>query len=266
MIAVSADLEIRRPIVQFVEAYQQAMRDFQEGFEQACRARRDLERLLEGGQAYDNSDWDIRNLQKKKTISLRRKAWEVLLAQMGVDKFLSSKRHAHMNANLENENAPDITIEAVVELLGLMQNNDLAREAVLEAFEELRPGKYRSNRHKTNAKEPWKATSKIVLTWMVRPKFGGGFQAAHGSETQLAVIDRAFHLLDGALADFNANAYLSPLVDAIQTSPNGRGETKYFRFQCYRNGNLHLQIKRLDLLAELNRIGGEGRAELGGGR
>lgn len=262
----SADLEIRHPIVQFVEAYQRAMRNFQEGFEQACRARLELERLLEGGQAYDNSDWDIRDLQKKKTISLRRKAWDVLLNRMGVDKFLSSKRHAQMSANLESEDAPDITIEAVVELLDAMQSNDLAREVVLEAFEELRPGKYRSNCHKTNAKEPWKVTSKIVLTWMVRPKFGGGFQAAHGSEIQLAVIDRAFHLLDGALADFDSNSYRSPLVDAIQTSKDGRGETKYFRFQCYRNGNLHLQIKRLDLLKELNRIGGEGRAELGGGR
>lgn len=260
----STGIEIRRPIAQFIEAYQKAMNELCGGFEQARRARCDLERLFEGGQSAEYSGWEIRDLQTKAIKSVRRKAWKTLLERLGVEKILSSERQAKLDASLDSENAPDITVEAVVEILELLQSNDLAHEAILEAFEELRPGKWQYDRYKTNKKAPWKVFSKIVLTGMVRVKYGGGgFQPAYARETKLAMIDRTFHLLDGALDEFDSNAYRSPLVDAIHTAKDGRGETKYFRFRCHRNGNLHLQIKRLDLLEELNRLGGEGRREIG---
>lgn len=40
--------------------------------------------------------------------------------------------------------------------------------------------------------------------------------------------------------------------------PAMNGETTYFRWKCYRNGNLHLEFKRLDLLQTLNEVGGAG--------
>lgn len=36
----------------------------------------------------------------------------------------------------------------------------------------------------------------------------------------------------------------------------GVGETEMFAFRCFRNGNLHLRFKRLDLLKRLNEIAG----------
>ena len=46
------------------------------------------------------------------------------------------------------------------------------------------------------------------------------------------------------------------LKAAICASPNGTGETRWFRFRCFRNGNLHLTFTRPDLVHEINRIGG----------
>ena len=71
----------------------------------------------------------------------------------------------------------------------------------------------------------------------------------------MVALDRAFHILDGAGIP---GGYQSPLVDAINTSGNkGVGETAYFSFRCYENGNLHLKFLRLDLVKELNRRGKE---------
>ena len=35
----------------------------------------------------------------------------------------------------------------------------------------------------------------------------------------------------------------------------------YFKFKWFRNGNLHIEFKREDLLTELNRVGGEGQVK-----
>jgi len=44
------------------------------------------------------------------------------------------------------------------------------------------------------------------------------------------------------------------LIDAIEAAKDGTGETEYLRFRCFRNRNLHLEFKRLDLVAKLNAI------------
>ncbi|MFZ5882470.1 MAG: DUF4942 domain-containing protein [Chloroflexota bacterium] len=259
----ASELAVRVPLMDFISAYQRAMQEMTAGFEQARRARLTLENLIEQGGAFDTADHRIRDLQKTETAYMRRRAWDFVLAQLGVDKILSSKRQKEMYANLGGEGAPELSAETALEIMRLIQENDLAREVILEAFDELRPGKWSGDRYKTNAKA-WRVNSKVILRMAVE-KFWGQWRVAYRNEAALATIDRAFHLLDGNLAECDTNAYRTPLVDAIQTSTDGRGETKYFRFRCFANGNLHLQIKRLDLLRELNRIGGEGRAEIGGG-
>lgn len=58
---------------------------------------------------------------------------------------------------------------------------------------------------------------------------------------------------------------ITPLVDAIGTSGiKGVGETEYFKFKCYKNGNLHLEFKRSDLVDTLNQIAGD-NSQLGRG-
>jgi len=41
-----------------------------------------------------------------------------------------------------------------------------------------------------------------------------------------------------------------------QSGREGRGETPLFRFKAFRNQNVHLEFKRLDLLKRFNQIAG----------
>jgi hypothetical protein len=50
-----------------------------------------------------------------------------------------------------------------------------------------------------------------------------------------------------------------PLYDAITDSSDGTGETEYFKFKCFKNQNLHVEFKRLDLVARLNAVAGGAR-------
>lgn len=84
----------------------------------------------------------------------------------------------------------------------------------------------------------------------MRIRYGGQ------AEDKLCAIDRVFHALDGNLRAME-HTNRTPLIDAINTS-GGVGQTDYFSFKAYQNGNLHLEFKRADLLARLNAVGGRG--------
>jgi hypothetical protein len=42
----------------------------------------------------------------------------------------------------------------------------------------------------------------------------------------------------------------------LNSSPNGEGQTEYFRFRSFKNGNLHLWFLRGDLVKEMNSVAG----------
>ena len=80
------------------------------------------------------------------------------------------------------------------------------------------------------------------------------------SHDELMAIDKVFHLLDGQGIP---EGYEGPLIDALQTAGDGKGETNYFVFQCYQNTNIHLTFKRLDLVKLLNQVAGGGALKSG---
>ncbi len=74
----------------------------------------------------------------------------------------------------------------------------------------------------------------------------------------LSDLDRLFHYLDGQILD-TENPYTSPLVIAIAEAKETRsGETPYFRFKTYRNGNLQLTFKNRGLAAAWEALAREG--------
>jgi hypothetical protein len=83
------------------------------------------------------------------------------------------------------------------------------------------------------------------------------------ARNQIGALDRVFHLLDGA--GYVSRTYLGELGDAINAVPveSPAGRTKYFAFKLYRNGNIHLEFLRPDLVDKLNQIAGGKRLRAG---
>ena len=74
-------------------------------------------------------------------------------------------------------------------------------------------------------------------------------------ENELIAVDKVFYALDSKQFP---ESYRSPLIDKITTTSinKGTGETEYFKFKCYGNGNLHLEFKRMDLGSAAKPCGG----------
>jgi hypothetical protein len=101
---------------------------------------------------------------------------------------------------------------------------------------------------KTNS--AFRVGRKVILINRVERCWNGKtYRPNHYRQQELTALDGVFHLLDGKGA---MREHQGPLCKAIEASADGRGETVYFAFKCFKNGNLHLTMKRLDLVKELN--------------
>lgn len=181
---------------------------------------------------------------------LEREAWRVLVDKLGIMNVMSVAKRKVFDEQLQRGELPPVCAETIAAiLLGLAgQATDFARDAAREIFDILRPRGWRGAAYKTN--NAFRVGRRVILTYRIERAYNGGFRCCYSYEQELTALDGVFHLLDGK-GVMRENR--GPLVNAINaTGQTGRGETEYFRFKCFKNRNLHIEFKRLDLVKELN--------------
>jgi len=197
---------------------------------------------------------------------LKRTAWRTLIGKLGIERIMSSKRREELRDALRAgggkrfyrdgeqdpvELLPEISPESIHEVLQgyAVSADEFLDEAIHEEYEWLKP--WSGDKYKTNEQNRWKIGKKVIITGAVERYFSGSFHPTHYKQSHLQAIDSIFHLLDGKSFP---KTHSGPLCDAISgyNKPGAAAETEYFRFKCYKNGSLHLEFKRLDLVAEFN--------------
>jgi hypothetical protein len=253
-------------VAQMTVGYNSAMQKVEQGYKLLESAQQELENVF--GKDYGNFDTiDRYNIHRKAEENIKyikdktkKGAWKHIIDILGIRKVLSIKKGEEFDKKFEEgKNLPEITDAAIFDMMQLLtgQAKEFATEAVKEVFDYLRPGASDHNKLKTNKKyAKYELGKKVILSSVVEHGFGSyPFRVAYyyGRENRLIALDRVFSVLDGKSWD---NSYKSPLVDAINTSETGSGETEYFKFRACHNGNLHLEFKRMDLVQKMNQIAG----------
>ena len=95
---------------------------------------------------------------------LKREAWRAIIAKLGVRAALSDRRWRELEKQLENGELPNITPEAIEEMVSGLAGNlsGYFAEAVAEVFEFLRP---HHSEYKTNSE--FEVGQKVVLRYCV---------------------------------------------------------------------------------------------------
>jgi len=185
--------------------------------------------------------------------AFKRDVWRVIVDRLEIRRAMSIAASKALDDQLEKGELPDVSEGAVHAFVASSfgRLEELSREAVVEVFELLRP---RCSKLKTNTQ--FEIGRRVVLHSMVERQWNGkGFRLNHYRRTaDLRALENVFSMLagDGVIND----RHRSELEDAIVVAPDGRGETRYFKFRACINGNLHLEFKRRDLVGRLNRIAG----------
>ena len=270
---MNTDIIKKQTATEMAEAYVQACQLVDEGYRTLAKAQNLLDATFSSHARFTSFDvieshttgYDLKERLDvtilNTVVRLRKGAWRRILDLLEIDKIVTVKRLEEIRKNIENGALPDIRVENIYDMvMSFAQNAPAFREELVkEVYEILRPHPRWSKEYKTNSQD--QVGKKVILTWMIENKYGGGFRMRYGrSHDELMAIDKVFHLLDGQGIP---EGYEGPLIDAIQTAADGQGETAYFKFQAYQNNNIHLTFKRLDLVKLLNQVAGGGALKSG---
>jgi hypothetical protein len=259
---LNSSIAIKETASSLIAAYELNTLRMKEGFDLLVQAEEGIDRTFNSYRVGKFHSSYVRD-KEKALMEFRVKAWRSIVNNLGLPKVMSLKRQKEFDENCSSDKLPEINTKNVFTFLDdvLGSANEIAMETVLEVYNFLRPGARQYNRHKTNEKNArWKLGEKIIITSALEYGYGHtpSFRVNYWHEPKIIQVDRVMFLLDGAGIP---DGYKSPLVDAINTTPylSGKtGETDYFLFRCFYNGNIHLTFKRLDLVERLNAAAGGG--------
>ena len=209
------------------------------------------------GSSYDTSEAHLADVCK----SMDRTAWRWFFETCQVRERISSKRWEALSKKIEDLEMPEFTEAEALRVFESFADNapDLVREAIREVFEWLQPGHW-SDQYKTNLKNRFEISPKIIKGWMVE-RWCSGWHPNYRQEQHLHSLDRTFHLLDGEAVESYPGNFVS-VFQAACTAGEDECSTRYFRAKWYKNGNMHIELLRDDLRREMNRIACDGKMEL----
>lgn len=184
--------------------------------------------------------------------------WKYTFNKLQLYNLMSEKKKSELDKQFENNEFPEYTRENVLSTFKTLTDNvkSLMDDTILEAFEILRP---HNDHYKTNTQ--YEVGKRAILDWMISSwKWHGKLENPslnYRNEQKLRSLDNAFSLMDGcgpAMAPYDS---ITILKQAIKDRTINC-ETKYFKYKWYMKGSLHVEFKRMDLVAKMNAIGGKG--------
>lgn len=198
------------------------------------------------------------NLKKESAAALdiiRRNAWKGIIEKTQIKNLISNKRKNHLEDQLERGELPELDHQTLADMLSDLGGNidSYFKEAVQEIFNWLRP---RRSGYKTNSE--YEIGKKVIISDALNTDYC--VSLSHYHNHRFVSLDNVFHLLDGKGISKYPNDAVTKIREAIQLN-EWECESTYFYFKWYKNGNIHIEFKRLDLLKELNRIGGGNRVK-----
>lgn len=262
---MTTDLATRKTVTELVREWNLAMHCLEHGINAIKQAEQHLKAFDTSGSGYDlqafqhheySLDFDTKRKRMKAA------AWRYLIDRIELKKLASIARAKEIDKQLHEKpnTLPEISVENIFGWLESMdtQAREFFEEAVIEVYRNLRPHAW--NRHKTNS--AFRIGRKVILCHRIRPCYSGSgkFAVQFHFQDELRALDNVFHMLAGEGLSVYRNG---DLATAIEETTTGTGETSFFKFRCFGNGNLHLEFKRMDLVERLNSIGGNALPEPG---
>lgn len=251
--------EISRLIVELGENVSELKKTFQ--FENTNSYDFDLDLEISRTRYKLDADGAAKVIKK-----FKRDAWKILIEKLGIKKLMSQKESEKLNSQLYDDRSynhgekpaelPEINAETIISVMQGMVSSapEYLTEKIKEVYQWLIPHQW-SGGYKTNQRD--RVGKKVIKPCMVSKCWSGkGFEAKYYNRAHLSALDLVFHTLSGAGIPPGQNG---PLVDTIATCPDGKGETDFFKFKCFGNGNIHIEFKREDLLKKFNAVAVDGK-------
>lgn len=267
----SAEIVPRATVRELIACYDQAVADVTHAFQLLQGAQKSLDARFKLGNTYSSitvtTDGNhVPSLQLTKALArLERDAWNNIFTRLDVRRMMPTTKVKSLEEQIDTNKMPPLTEDTAMQLAAqcIGQLDTLLDELVVEVFDWLRPQEQSSEaNYKSNQREI--IGKRVVITSTVKLNGAGcaaKYMVCSHMDQRLTCLENVFLALDGN--GVVHRGYHSDITNAINSSRNGTGKTKYFAFKAHKNSNLHLEFLREDILAELNRRGGEMKLKKG---
>ena len=192
-------------ITAIVENVALALADIEKGFALLSGAKNRLGGVLGHDSYYDSvidsqlSNYNLDKASENSAKLVTRNAWKYILAQTGLNQYMTAKRRKELEEQIEKNELPPLTVENIVGTLqGLAGKvNGLLEESIKEVFDWLRPRhKWGTGALKTNCK--FRVGPKVIIGWAVERGYGGTrFHINYHRDGDFRALGNVFSLLDG---------------------------------------------------------------------
>ena len=202
------------------------------------------------------SGYNMEREAKDSAAIIKRNAWKSIVARLQVREIVSVKKREEIDRQLDDGKLPELTEQNVRSFIDQLHRDigSLLEDSAREVFDWLRPTN-NWKQLKTNNKNVYGLTDKVIMTWGMDSEYDKSMprRVSYHSEKYFRALDNVFHLLDGK----GVSKYPTDLCTTISTAGRaGKCETPYFACKWFKNGNIHIQFLRMDLVEKLNVMAG----------
>jgi hypothetical protein len=204
---------------------------------------------IQGGRNSSHITFDLKDALS----FLKVDSWKMLTEKTKTNSFASEKRVKDFNDQMKNRDVPDFTVENINAFLENLKNSlpQIFVESVNEVFNWLRP--WNCEKYKTNEKNAkFELGEKIIIESAMDSYGFRGFSSYR--ENMFRNLDNIFHIMDKQPTAIYPKD-IKTLV-SIAGKDGNLLETDYFSMKWFKNRNMHVKFKRMDLVEKLNAIAG----------
>ncbi len=257
----STEVMPRSTVVAMIAEIKTAQGEVKQAFELFTTAKERLKRVL--GEYHDHlweeriSDRSFDYEAKASAALIERNAWKSIVTRLQVRDIISVKKRDELDEQLNKGTLPPLTEQNVFAFMEQLFNDmdSLLEDSAREVFDWLRPT---SNwqRLKTNDKNTFGLTNKVIVTWGMDDNWNRmPRRVSYHKEKYLKALDNVFHLLDGkGIAKYPQD--MCTLISEAAEKGESQCSTPYFHLKWFKNRNLHIEFRRMDLVTELNKLAG----------
>lgn len=211
----------------------------------------------------------------------KKRAWETIIRQLGMDKFMTSNLTKSFDEFKTSQGAYELNRENIANLISFicMNSNNIMKKAVVDLFNEFT----RYDAKNTTYKEGWKTNSnykvnkKVILPAFVDCKWSNYYSYNSHRYSAYNDIDKVMCYLCGvsydSMTSYPRSHYekrlneeekqrvaLISAVGEVQVGDNTWHESRFFRFRCFKKGTLHIEFKDEELWARFNKAVNDGKS------
>lgn len=238
------ELVIPKTLLDYCDIRQRVLAAIKRSYDTLEEAEVELQTIYSYGLPCDAKP---RNRYEQTRKDLERTLWRIAFDKTGFMQLMDAEAKSRFFEEVE-KNPPEFT-EANIRSTFLSLHQDAGKmfqRGLVNVFLKLSKG------HKTNTDSPFKVNERAILSGIFRDNFSGGLTVNYSrwASEKLNDIDRVIKTLDGQKHEPRS---LEMAINAVVVK-SSLYEDDYYQVRAYKNGNMHLKFRRVDLLDKANKL------------